>query len=187
MKLYKLTDQTGYTRRGMDGETLWEEGTTHQATEEGNTLCTAQVIHAYRDPLLALFMNPIHANLTDPVVWEAEASEIVADDGTKVGVKELTTIKKLEIAPPTIEQRVRFAILVALAVYPEPKFQEWGKKWLSGEDRTEAAARAARAAEAAAWAAAEAAWAAWAAAEAARAAERSLDLIPLAHKAMEES
>lgn len=41
--LYKLTDQEGYTRRGLPHETLWSEGLVVSATEEGTKLCTPRL------------------------------------------------------------------------------------------------------------------------------------------------
>lgn len=46
----------------------------------------------------------------------------------------------------TIEQRVKFAILCAKAVYKEEAFNLWADRWLSGEDRTLEAAQSAVAA-----------------------------------------
>ena len=182
--LYKLTDEDGWTRKSHENALQWGEGVTHAATGSGDALCSDGVIHAYTDPLLAVLMNPIHVNFTTPLLWEAEGA-VVASDGTKVGVKALTTLRRMELPQVTTAQRVRFAILCAMEVCTDPAWRSWAEGWLSGEDRTAAAAwatRATRAAEAAAraaWAArAEAAaWAAraeaaaWAAAWATRAAE----------------
>jgi hypothetical protein len=46
----------------------------------------------------------------------------------------------------TIEQRVKFAILCAKAVYKEEAFNLWADRWLSAEDRTKEAAESAVAA-----------------------------------------
>ena len=107
MKLYKLTDRDGYTRRGGSNETLWAEGLTVTARAQGTYLCTDQVIHAYTSPLLALLCNPIHANFTEPQLWEAEG-EIVAGDGLKVGVKTLTLLRKIDA--PQIQPMKRFGL-----------------------------------------------------------------------------
>ena len=137
MKLYKLTDQKGQTRN----KTQWGEGVMHTAPGTGE-LCTSGWLHAYTDPLLAVLMNPVHANIADPQLWEAEG-EVGKADGTKVGCAELTTMCRMELPTITTEQRVRFALLCALAVYKEPSFVAWANDWLSGKDRTrEAAARA---------------------------------------------
>ena len=117
MKLFKLTDENGKTR----GDTQWGDGVTHVATETGNQLCSRDVIHAYTDPLLAMMMNPIHANVQNPLLWEAEG-EVVADDGTKVGCKALTTVCRIPVPGVTLEQRVRFGILCALELYKERSF-----------------------------------------------------------------
>lgn len=158
MKVYKLTDRDGYTRRGMDGETKWGEGVTHEVVGGGTTLCTGGVIHYYDDPALALFMNPIHANLANPVVWEAEIPESIAHDSLKGGAKRLTTLHIVEVPRPTAEQCARFGILCSLEVEQPEDYRLWAKRWLDGIDRSSESARGVAAA--AAWAAAAAARAA---------------------------
>jgi len=149
LTVYKLTDQNGYTRRGQEGETLWGKQVTHTASVPGNALCTSQVIHAYRHPLLALLLNPVHAGIKSPQLWEALTPEIVAYDGLKLGVKSLTTTRKMfKKHPISAVQHVRFAIGCALSVYSEPNFVSWAHNWLDGTDRSVTAASAARAAAA---------------------------------------
>ncbi len=194
--LYKWTDADGKTRAGEQNETQWGPGVEHAAP--GGDLCTSGVIHAYRDPLLAVFMDPGQGGYTNKPgarLWRLDA-DVCADDGTKVGC---TRVKMLcEIDPPTLstDERTHAAILIARQVYADPDWQGWARRWLSGEDRatgaaTWAATWAAEAAEAATWAAtwaAEAPEAAWAAACAAtEAAERQghkLDFVALLHKAV---
>ena len=67
MMLYKLTDENDRTYN----DTQWGEGVTHETSGEGK-LCGEGWIHAYIDPLLAVFLNPIHACFTNPHMWEAE-------------------------------------------------------------------------------------------------------------------
>ena len=166
MKLFKITDKNGRTR----GDTQWGENVTHKATARGRELCTNQVIHAYRDPYLAIFHNPIGGNYKYMQIWEAKG-KVVADDGMKVGCKSLTTLKQIPVPKLTTEQRIEIAIRCAVEVYKDKKFIGWANKWLDSTDRTQtaaaAAADAARAAHAAAYAAAAAAADAYAAAHAA--------------------
>ena len=144
MKLYKLTDQNNKTY----GCCEWGKNVTHKARGNGG-LCTDGIIHAYVDPLIAILMNPIHAKIDDPVVWEAEG-EIVESDGLKVGCKELTTTKVIPTPSFTTEQRVAFAILRSLDVYSNTEYKKWATGWLCNKDRSVAAARdAARNAESA--------------------------------------
>jgi hypothetical protein len=120
MILYKLTDHTGYTRKGHTGETKWEVGQTVSIQPCINPeLCSSQVIHAYKHANLALLLNPIHANLSRPLLWEADGDVCVEDWG-KVGTFSLSVIRELEIPKwyaedARIRQRIQlsFAILAA--------------------------------------------------------------------------
>ena len=82
MILYKLTDKDGYTRRGQLGETLWGPGVSRTATGDKAELCTDGVIHAYTNPWLGLFLNPIHANIKQAAraaraaAWAARAAPV---------------------------------------------------------------------------------------------------------------
>jgi hypothetical protein len=178
--LYKLTDQDGYTRRNFPNACLWGEGVSHSGTGEGD-LCGPGYIHAYTHPLLAVLLNPIHANFHSPRLWEAEGEIAKSDRGLKVGCVTLKTIREMPLPVVTTEQHVRFAILCAKTVRTDATWLAWANGWLDGTDRTAKAAaraaawaaRAAAAAEAAAWAARAAAAAAAAAAEVAWTAARA--------------
>ena len=188
-KLYKLTDEQGRTRARHDNELTWTVGVEHRTACKGTRLCTADVIHAYEHPLIAVLMNPVHADFNPNTMrlFVAEG-EIVAREGQlKCGVHALKIVEEIAVPTLTNEQRVKCAILCTKRVCQEAAWNVWADKWLSGEDRS---ARSARAAAAAAWAAAAAAAeaaakaaakaakaAAWAAAKAAWAADTKLDLI----------
>ena len=180
-RLYKLTDRKHQTKNA----TQWGENVTHEASGKGN-LCGPGWLHAYTDPLLAVLLNPIHASLSDPVLWEAKGKVGKTDHGLKVGCVKLTTLRIIPLPEITTEQRVRFAIFCALEVCQEPAFVKWAENWLSGKDRSKKAAEAA--AQAAARAAVRAVRvAAQAAARAAvRAAEGGgkVDLIAFARRAV---
>ena len=161
--LYKITDSKGQT----SGQTQWGGNVTHKTKGRGRKLCSNEVLHAYRDPYLAVFHNPMGGNYgSEMQMWEAKG-RVVVDDGMNVGCKSLTTTKRIDVPAMTTEQRVEIAIRCAVRVYKEPGFIKWTQQWLDGSDRTGEAARAAKAAEAAPWAAA---WAAKAAETAAWAA-----------------
>lgn len=154
MKLYKLTDRDGYTRRGASNRTLWAVGTTHTATGTSGGLCSAEYIHAYEHALLGLFLNPIHADLKDLRLWEGEGEVEARDGQMKVGVKTLAITAELPVPAISTEQRVRFGIYCAW-LGGSAEWRTWARGWLSGTDRSKAAA--AEAARAAARAAAESA------------------------------
>ena len=205
MKLFKLTDQDGYTRRGEPGETQWYPGFTLSLPKTKNPkLCTPKVIHAYNNLNLALLLNPNHANITNPVAWSAKGRVCCRDWG-KVGTFSLTTISRISIPCwyPDINIRKRvqvmFAILCAESVihYFEGQIPsddrprkaiEAAKEYLKNPttDAAYAAARAADAAAYAAYAARAADYAtdaAYAAAYAARAADYATDAAYAAYAA----
>jgi hypothetical protein len=152
--LYKLTDQNNKTHN----ETLWGPGVKRKATGKRYELCSDGLIHAYEDPLLAVFISPLHVNYSNPKLWKAKTTcKKIVRDGTKVGVKSLTTIHEIPLPVVTLTQRIAFGILCAKKVCSDTKWNKWADKWLSGEDRSVESADAARAAYAA-WHAAGAAW-----------------------------
>jgi hypothetical protein len=197
MKVYKLTNSQDKTKGG----TQWGEGVRHEATGTCSDLCSDGWIHWYHDPLLAVLHDPIHGEFgAEAHLWEAKTDGGIREEGRmKGGSKGLTTLRRIDLPTVTTEQRVRYAILCARQVRQDAAWNAWADRWLSGEDRTAEAARAARAAVAEAarvWAAGAAAdaavaeaarvWAAEAVAEAARAAGANIDLIAISRLAIAE-
>ena len=149
-----------------NGNTKWEIGVKKIKKDTGNyKMCTNNVFHCYSHPVLALFLNPIHANIENPRIFKIKVDRIVASDGLKQASLEQTIIEELIIPKPTLIQTTAFGIICAKHIYKNIKFQSWANNWLSNEDRSSHAAGAAAgaawaAAKAAAWAAEAAAWAA---------------------------
>ena len=127
-------------------------GMSHSGTGEGG-LCGPGWIHAYEHPLIAVLMNPIHADFKNPRLWEAEGKIAIRDGQLKCGCATLTTIREIPLPAITAEMRVRFAILCAREALTAADaackaWNAWADKWLSGEDRSAAAAAKADAAAA---------------------------------------
>ena len=143
MKAYKLTDKDDRTYGGCQ----WGKNVTHKASGKGG-LCTSGWIHYYSDPVLALFLDPLHGNFGATAhLWEVEVSGETKDDrGLKFGAMELTTVRRLRKKRITTEHRIRFAILCAQEVCHGKAWNKWADAWLDGTDRTTAAANAAYAA-----------------------------------------
>jgi hypothetical protein len=130
--LYKITNQYNKTHNN----TLWGPGVKHTATGKDYYLCSDGLIHAYEDPLLAMFLYPIHVTFQNLKLWEAKTTcKKIVSDGAKVGVKSLTTLHEIPLPVVTLTQRVAFAILCAKKVCSDIRWYNWADKWLSGEDR----------------------------------------------------
>jgi len=195
--LYKLTDENDQTC----GQTQWGENISHTESGEGGLYGQGGWIHAYTDPLLAIFLNPLHDNFKSPHLWEAEGEVEKTDHGLRVGTTRLTTIRRLPLPDVTTEHYIKFAILCTKERdFGTPQWHLWADKWLSGEDRSKEAAMAAEAAAnaslaeatvAAVFAASAAADATCAASVAAKAAYRTavttsnFDLIGIAKRAIQ--
>ena len=191
--VYKLTDQNMQTYNGYQ----WVPGET-RTTDGTGGLCGPGWLHAYTDPLLAVLLNPIHANIKTPRLFRCTASgEMRNDKGLKVGYTSLTLDEELPLPEISMTHHIAFGILCSLEVHHTPGYVKWANAWLDGTDRTKRSAiKAAMTAEVAMTAeavmAARAARAAMAAnaamaAEAAEAARSAadIDLIALAHKALD--
>ena len=109
MKKYKLTNQEMQTRGGFKLEIEKKV----IISREGNKLCSDQVIHYYDHPALAILFNPVHANITNPRLFECEVWNVVAHDGLKGGCKELTLLKEIEIPAISKPQKIDFVLMCA--------------------------------------------------------------------------
>ncbi len=155
---YKLTSQDMTTHNGYR---IPPFGWYYPERRDGNAKpCTNTVLHHYASPLLAVLLNPIHASIDNPRLFEVEILEEVGTDGLKGWSREQRIVRELPLPTISSNQRVAFGLLCSLEVYKTDSFVMWVEEWLSGKDRT---AYAASAASAAADAAARAAYAARAA------------------------
>ena len=160
----KLTEANGTT----NGGTVWGPGVKHCAQKKKSPLtaadlCSPFVIHYYADRYLAVLLNPAQANFKKPQGWEFIPEGQTCTDGLKCGAEGGMTIRRTPLPRFSTLQKVAFGIFCGQSAFggKSKAWDKWAGDWLSGKDRSEAAARAA----------AEAAWAAaWAARAAARAA-----------------
>jgi hypothetical protein len=143
MKAYKLTTQDFKTRKGLYSELIWGEGVEHTATGLGDNLCSDGWIHFYNSPLIAVIMNPIHATIPSPVLWECLTYGKHKREVLKSGCKRLKTVRQLPLPQISTTSRIAFSILCAKKIYHETNWTSWANAWLSGADRTAYSANAA--------------------------------------------
>jgi len=140
MKAYKLTDQNGQTKNN----TQWGPNIIHSSTGNDKSLCSNGWIHFYKDPLISILMNPVHADFESPKLWECETSGEHLHEALKSGCKTLTTIKEIPVPEISNVQRIAFGILCVKEIYKNKEWNDWADKWLSGEDRSKESAYTAR-------------------------------------------
>ena len=184
MKLYKLTDGNNQTMNG----TNWGENVTHTADGKSTELCNEHWLHAYVDPVLAVMMAPAHVTYSQTKMWEAEGV-VGLEKADKVGCTSLMTVREIPLPVVTTEQRVKFACLVAREGYDLWKKYDKDGAWLKWYEAGCPAAAARSDASAfcscsAARSAACSACSASASCSACSAADTKLDLVKLAHAAM---
>ena len=147
MIAYKLTDQNHRTRNSK----LFQLGVPVTVPAENNEweLCTNSWIHFYTDPLIAVLMNPAHANFRTPILWECKCEGEMLFEPLKSGCKKLTVLKQLDIPDITLINRIAFGIFCTQEVYKNMVWNTWANNWLNNIDRSKTAAAAANAANAA--------------------------------------
>jgi hypothetical protein len=200
----KLTNQNLQTYDGFQ----WELGKWYRIPDEnrGGELCSKSWFHCYNHPLVAILLNPAHADIKNPKLFRVRVKGAKkSDNGLKYGFTMMKLVEEIPIPDIGPTQRTAFGILCAKQVYKNKDWNRWADNWLNGKDRTANAAAdaadaayanvayapyAARAAaaDAADAVAANAAYAAYAAAYAAARtaadADADINLIKLAKQAM---
>ena len=92
--------------------------------------------------------SPLLAALTSP--FPVAQSKMFMINRWKVAVESVsaqsyTVIKEVASVPPVdLEQKLTFALVLLRKVYKDSDFRHWAAKWLAGEDRTAASAKAVR-------------------------------------------
>jgi hypothetical protein len=110
-----------------------------------NMPCTNGVFHYYDCSYVAMLLNPIHANIIDPKLWQFETKQELGHDGLKGWCKEARVTHAIALPSINLEQRIEFAIRCAMIVCKNSTWNNWAKHWLENTDRSIAAAKAAAA------------------------------------------
>lgn len=123
--IYKLTDQEFKT-----GGIRWVPGEWHSTSGVG-TLCSAAFLHAYPTALAAMFMNPIHARIASPRLWQAEGlGTTVEDCGLKLGCTQLRITQELLLPILDQEHRIRAALLASLEACGNQQWRAFANNFL---------------------------------------------------------
>ena len=121
----------------------WKLNTKTPTLSGWGGLCSSGFYHAYTHPLLAAFLNPIHANIAEPLLFQGYGyGKSESDNGLKIGFTEIKITKQIELPQPTTVQRVAFGLLCAKTVCKDADFVAFADGYLIGNDRSEAAGAA---------------------------------------------
>jgi len=102
---YKLTTKTMRTRNNCQWKLgIWKE------TSGAGPLCTNGWLHAYTDPNVAVLLNPIHAQVKESRLFQAEGMGLKEIDfGRKVGYTKLRLVKELSVPEVTADFLRKYA------------------------------------------------------------------------------
>lgn len=91
MTYYKLTDQNLKTHNGFQ----WTLGK-WESTDGDGELCSGHWLHCYNSPLLAVLLNPIHAGIVNPRLFQVGVrGKKRTDNGLKFGFSEMQLSKEI--------------------------------------------------------------------------------------------
>jgi hypothetical protein len=161
VKRYKLTAQDLTTYQGfkIPGIGVWFYAKDCKGTVGP---CSPMALHHYSDPLLAILTNPAHANIKNPRLFEIQIAKEQGTDQLKGWSRAQKLIREIPVPIISVNSKITFAIYCAKALWKDQRWNNWADNWLTGVDRSYAAAvnasnAAANAANAATYAAAYAA------------------------------
>lgn len=124
--MYKLTD---HSLRTLDKRT-WKVGEA-QASEQAT----------FKDPISAILLDPIMANLPSPRLWEVDG-DVQSEYGVIEDRSTLRLIREVEIPSLPLLKKVTFAIEMAKRFPIESRWGDWASAWLDDSDRTQETAEA---------------------------------------------
>lgn len=131
--VYKLTSQELTTYGGFK----WEVGEWYETSGIG-TQCSAGWLHAYKTPILALALHPTHTDLTNPILWQAEADgkplqNIEIESNFIVCYTKMRIIEQIPLRHLTTHNRIVLGLLCARFIHKnDSKFMDWSESWLNG-------------------------------------------------------
>ena len=129
---YKLTNQNLKTYNSCQ----WTLGEWKETNGIGS-LCTKGWLHCYSNPLLAILLNPVHAMIKNPKLFECEVEgKCLEDRGMKEGWTRMRLVKEIPLPEISLTQKAAFGILCAKKVCEEETWVNWANNWLNGTDRT---------------------------------------------------
>lgn len=133
MRKYLLVDLKGRSRRGM----LIEVDRASVNRRLGGEIVSRNIWECADSPLLAVMINPLHAEFVRPRLFELRGDF----DDKKINLQRVREVAVPEVSP---EQKLVFAMYCIRSLAPEHIFAAWSERWLANIDRSVTGAQLAR-------------------------------------------
>ncbi len=125
MQKYLLTDVNGRSRRGTTIDTKRTNG----KRQFGGDVVSQNIWECADTPLLAVMINPLHAECVLPRLFEIRG-EFGQQQNTIHRIREIGLPKALP------EQKLAFAMYCVRSLAPDDAFAAWADRWLANIDRS---------------------------------------------------
>ncbi|MEE8388535.1 MAG: hypothetical protein V3R65_08160 [Acidiferrobacterales bacterium] len=128
MAKYLLANSINHTRRGS----CIVPGRSSFLPQEPNNIIAENASEIGASPLVAIMLNPWHAQLDKPKMLEMLFTTAAADTSTPTISMD---VREVDVPETTTDQKIIFALMVISEVYGNEQFDQWAEKWINGSDR----------------------------------------------------
>lgn len=128
MAKYILTNSENRTRQGS---CLFPGGSSF-SSQASSDVVTENASEMGASPLVAIMLNPWHAQLEGPKMLEMQFT--TEEDNARDPIFRIT-LREVGMPATTTDQKIIFALMVIVEVYQNELFNQWAQKWISGTDR----------------------------------------------------
>ena len=129
MASYLLANAENNTWRGsriLPGHSVF-------SSKADNNIVTRNAFEFGDSPLVAIMLNPWHAELDSPKMLEFQFSQVaLVKDDPRINMQ----VREIETPSVTTDQKIVFALMVLTEVYENESFMQWAKHWICGSDRS---------------------------------------------------
>lgn len=124
MQKYLLTDVNGRSRRG----TIIEANCANPNRQFGGDVVSRNIWECADTPLLAVMVNPLHAECVLPRLFEIR--------GFGQEQNKIDRIREIGLPKVLPEQKLAFAMYCVRSLAPDDAFAAWVERWLANIDRS---------------------------------------------------
>ena len=128
MAKYLLTNSENHTRRGsciVPGHSIF-------LSQVPNNIVAENASEIGTSPLVAIMLNPWHAQLDKPKMVQMLFTTVDVDTSSPTISMD---VREVDVPETTTDQKIIFALMVITEIYGNEQFNQWAEKWINGSDR----------------------------------------------------